>query len=98
MKRQLPFAFGLLVSCASLVAAQQPTPAASPAPPKPAMSRAQSQRTIISIEKKLWEAWKSKNYKAFNTYLTSESISVGEQGVATKNQMLKTFESMSCDV
>jgi len=98
MRKQFPLVLGLLLSSASLAVAQQATPAASPAPPKPAMSRAQSQRIIISTEKKLWEAWKTKNFKAFNTYLTSESVNIGDQGVVGKNDLLKAFESMSCDV
>ena len=98
MKKRLPLVLSLLFSCASLAFAQQATPAASPAPPKPAMSRAQSQRVIISTEKKLWEGWKTKDYKPFRTYLTSDSVNVGDQGVASKNDILKAFESMNCDV
>jgi hypothetical protein len=98
MRKQLPLVLGLLLSSASLAFAQQPTPAASPAPPKPAMSRAQSQKIIISTEKKLWEGWKTKNYKPFRTYLTTDSVNVGDQGVASKNDILKAFESMNCDV
>ena len=98
MRKQIPLVLGLLLFCASLAFSQQPTPAASPAPPKPAMSKAQSQRIIISTEKKLWEGWKTKNYKPFKTYLTTDSINIGDQGVASKNDMLKAFESMNCDV
>jgi hypothetical protein len=98
MRKQLPLVLGLLLCCASFAVAQQAAPAASPAPPKPAMSRAQSQRIMISTEKKLWEAWKSKDYKPFRTYLTSDSVNIGDQGVAGKNDLLKAFESMSCEV
>ena len=98
MRKQVPLVLGLLLFCASLAVAQQATPAASPAPPKSPMSRAQSQRIIISTEKKLWEAWKTKNYKPFKTYLTSDSVNISDQGVASKNDMLKAFESMNCDV
>ena len=100
MKRQLPLVLGLLLCCTSLALAQQPTasPAASPGPPKPGMSKAQSQRMIISTEKKLWEAWKTKNYKVFKTYLSADSVNIGDQGVAGKNDLLKAFEGMSCDV
>jgi hypothetical protein len=98
MRKQLPLVLGLLLSTASLAVAQQATPAASPAPPKPAMSRAQSQRIIISTEKKLWEAWKTKNFTPFKTYLTSDSVNIGDQGVAGKNDVIKTLEGMSCDV
>lgn len=98
MRKQLPLVLGLLFCCASLAAAQEATPAASPAPATPAMSRAQSQRMMISTEKKLWEAWKTKNYKPFKTYLTSDSVNIGDQGVAGKNDLLKAFEGLSCDV
>jgi len=98
MRKQFPLVLGLLFCCGSLAAAQQATPAASPAPPKPGMSRAQSQRIMIATEKKLWEAWKTKNYKPFKTYLTSDSVNIGDQGVVGKNDLLKAFESMNCDV
>ena len=97
MKRLLPVVIGLLLSCASLAVAQEATPAASPTP-KPAMSRAQSQRIIISTEKKLWEAWKTKNFKTFKTYLSADSINIGDQGVTGKDEGIKMMESMSCEV
>jgi hypothetical protein len=98
MRKQLPLVLGVLLSCTSLAVAQQATPAASPAPPKPAMSKAQSQKIIISTERKLWEGWKTKNFKPFRTYLTNESINIGDQGVAGKADLLKAMEGMSCDV
>jgi hypothetical protein len=98
MRKQFPLVLCLLLSSASLAVAQQATPAPSPAAPKPAMSKAQSQKIIVSTEKKLWEGWKTKNYKPFRTYLSNDSVNVGDRGVATKTDLLKAFDSMNCEV
>ncbi len=97
MTNRIPLALSVIVLFASIAFSQEATPSTSPAP-KPAMSRAQSQRLIISTEKKLWEAWKTKDMKVFKANLSADSLSVGESGVATKADALKEMESMSCEV
>jgi hypothetical protein len=97
MRRQFPLLIGLIVCCASFAFAQEATPAPSPAP-KPAMTKAQSQRVIISTEKKLWEAWKSKDIKPFKTYLSADSVMIGDAGVSNKADSVKELESMACEV
>ena len=78
--------------------ARSQEPAASPSPaPKPAMSRAQSQKIIIATEKKLWEAWKNKNIKQFKATLASDSVMIGDTGVANKTEALKALEA-PCEV
>jgi hypothetical protein len=78
--------------------ARSQEPAASPSPaPKPAMSRAQSQRVIIATEKKLWEAWKNKNIKPFKATLSSDSVMIGDAGVANKTEAIKALE-VPCEV
>lgn len=72
-------------------------PAASPSP-KPAMSKAQSQRLIIATEKKLWEAWKNNDLKPFKANLSADSVMISEMGVADKATALKQFEDLQCDV
>jgi len=62
------------------------------------MTRAQSQKIIVTTEKKLWEAWKNKNTKAFNTYLAADSVMIGDAGVATKTEALKELGSLPCEI
>src|SRR5258705_14000366 len=96
MKRRVPLAIGFVLVVASIAFAQEATPAPSPAP-KPAMSRAQSQKIIISTEKKLWEAWKNQETKPFKAYLSAESLMIGDAGVSNKASSLKEMSSMNCD-
>jgi hypothetical protein len=62
------------------------------------MSKAQSQKLIIATEKKLWEAWKNKDAKPFNANLTADSVLVGDSGIATKADILKTMADAGCEV
>jgi len=89
----------LLLAFVSLVHAQQPTASPSPAAaPKPAMSKAQSQKMIIATERKLWEAWKNKDVKPFRANLSADSLQVSDSGVADRAMILKTMEGSDCDV
>ena len=97
MRRQLPLVTGLILCFASMLMAQEATPAPAPAP-KPAMTRGQSQRTIISTERKLWEAWKTKNFKPFRTYLAADSVMIGDSGISNKTDSLKAMEATPCEV
>ncbi len=99
MKPRLPFVILLTLVFSSLAYAQDAQPAASPSPaPKPAMTRAQSQRIIISTEKKLWEAWKNKDFKVFKSYLSADSVMIGDAGVSDKTKALKDLEAVPCEV
>ena len=95
--KKLSLVLLLTLGCVSLVHAQQPTASPSPAP-KPAMSRAQSQKMIIATEQKLWNAWKSKDVKPFRANLTTDSVLVSENGVATKATILEQMGGSNCDV
>ena len=97
MTVRLPLVIVLTLVLTSLAYAQEATPSPSPAA-KAAMSRAQSQRTIIATEKKLWEGWKNKDTKPFKAYLSADSIMIGDQGVANKTSAIKDLESMACEV
>jgi len=97
MTKRLPLVIVLILFLTSFAYAQDATPSPSPAP-KPAMSRAQSQRVIIATEKKLWEAWKNKNFKTFKANLSADSIMISDMGVADKTTALKAMESMPCEV
>jgi len=97
MTKRLPQVIVLTLFLTSLAYAQESTPTPSPAP-KPAMSRAQSQRIIIATEKKLWEAWKNKDFKQFKTSLSADSIMIGDMGTANKATAIKDLESLACEV
>jgi Domain of unknown function (DUF4440) len=97
--KKLALVFVLTLAFVSLAQAQQPTASPSPSTsPKPAMSKAQSQKTIIATEKKLWEAWKNKDVKPFRANLAADGLQVGETGVGTKAQILKSMEGSDCEV
>src|SRR6266851_1828697 len=96
MKKYLPLAFSLLLALASVSLAQE-TPKAAPSPaPKPAMSKAQIQKNLIAIEKKLWEAWKNKDPKPFKTALSADTVGSSESGVEGKAATLKAIAESSC--
>jgi len=101
MKRHLPLAAILVLAFAAYGMAQ-PQATASPSPkPKPRVPRvtkAQLQKQLSEMETKLWDAWKNKDAKPFETHLSSDSVMVGEQGVGTKNDVVKMMASMPCDV
>ena len=97
MRRQIPLVAVLIACFASLAFGQEATPNPSPSP-KPAMTKAQSQKIIVATERKFWEGWKNKDFKAFKTYLSADSVMVGDAGVATKTESLKELESLGCEV
>jgi len=97
MRRQVPLVVIVILCFATLALGQEPGPSPSPSP-KPAMTRAQSQKIIVSTEKKLWDAWKNKDTKVFKTYLSADSVMIGDAGVATKTEALKELEGMACEV
>lgn len=97
MIRQFPLV-ALLIACfGSFAFGQETSPSPSPSP-KPAMTKAQSQKIIIATERKLWEGWKNKDLKPFKTYLSADSLLIGDAGVANKTEALKELDSVSCDV
>ena len=97
MRRQLPLVTFLILCFSTVIMGQEPAPSPSPSP-KPVMTKAQSQKIIIATERKLWEAWKTKNYKAFKTYLSADSVMIGDSGVATKAESVKELENLACEV
>lgn len=97
MLKRFPLAPALVLVFASIALAQEATPSPSPAP-KPAMSRAASTKLIIATERKLWEAWKKGDLKPFRTYLSSDSVMIGDSGVTDKTAALKEMGGMKCEV
>jgi uncharacterized protein (TIGR02246 family) len=99
MITRLPLVIVLTFVFAAFAHAQTSTASPSPSPaPKPGMSRAQSQRAIIATERKLWEAWKNKDMKAFRSNLSADAIMIGDSGVADKKTAVSAMEGMACEV
>ena len=104
MKRHLPLAALFLFvfvsgSLAQCLAQPQATASPSPSPkPKPAMTKAQLLKKLSGMETKLWDAWKNKDAKPFQSWLTSDSVMIGEEGTGTKSDVTKMIASMPCDV
>lgn len=101
MKRHLPLAAILVLAFAAYGMAQ-PQATASPSPkPKPRAPRvtnAELQKQLVDMENALWTAWKNKDAKPFEMHLSTNSVMVGEQGVAGKADITKMMASMPCDV
>ena len=98
MKRHLPLAALLIMALASLSIAQEATPSPSPKPKAPRVTKAQLQKQLVDMETALWNAWKSKDPKPFETHLAADSVMVGEQGVSGKGTVAKDITSMPCEV
>ena len=100
MKKHLPFA-ALLVFAFATFCFAQPQPAASPSAspkPKPKMTKAQILKKLSANETALWNAWKNKDAKPFQMWLSADSVMVGDQGVAGKSDVTKEISTMPCDV
>jgi hypothetical protein len=98
MKRHFPLAALLVLAFASLCFAQ-PQATASPSPaPKPKMSKAQLLKKLSASENKLWDAWKNKDPKPFQAWLSADSVMVGETGVQGKSDIANAMASMPCDI
>lgn len=102
MKRLLPLA-ALLVLAFSAFCFAQPQATASPSPspaakPKPKMSKAQLMKKLSANETALWTAWKNKDVKPFQMWLTADGVSIGEEGIGNKAELVKMLPSMPCEV
>ena len=99
MRKYLPFAAVLILALASISFAQTPTPSPAASPkPRPKMSKAQVLKKLSANETKLWDAWKNKDAKPFQMWLSADSVMIGDQGVAGKGDVTKMMESMPCEV
>jgi len=100
MKRHLPLAAILIMAFASFCFAQpQATASRSPAAkPKPRISKAALLKKLSANETALWNAWKNKDAKPFQNWLSADSVMVGEEGVGAKADIVKMMASMPCEV
>jgi hypothetical protein len=99
MKRHLPLTAILILALASLSLAQEATPSPVPKKPRaPRISKAQLQKKLAEMETALWNAWKNKDPKPFETHLSADGVMVGEQGVSGKGTIAREISSMPCEV
>jgi hypothetical protein len=55
--------------------------------------------TVTSIEKSLWEAWKTHQIKPFEQFLTADTVNVTSQGLtAGKEAVIKDMTANPCEV
>lgn len=55
-------------------------------------------RTLISLEKQSWEAWKKRDARFFQNFLSDDHVEVGFNGPATKAQVVAFVGSPTCVV
>jgi hypothetical protein len=54
--------------------------------------------TLVNLEKQSWEAWKKRDGKFFEEFLSDEHVEVGFGGTATKAQVVGFVASPACEV
>jgi hypothetical protein len=53
---------------------------------------------LSAKETTLWEAWKNKQSRPFELSLASDGVMIGDQGVASKKDVVAMMASMPCEV
>src|SRR3954471_20412698 len=87
MKHIIPFlAFGCLV----LVAYSDPASSTS--------HEAAIREQLIELEKQSWEAWKNRDGKFFQEFLSDDHVEMGFNGPANKAQIVTFVSSLACTV
>ncbi len=54
--------------------------------------------TLIALEKQAWEAWKNRDGKFFQSFLTEDGIGVSGSGVDNKATVVKDISGSNCEV
>src|SRR5207253_856713 len=99
MRKYLPLAAVLILAFASISFAQTPTPSPAASPkPRPKMSKAQILKKLSANETKLWDAWKNKDAKPFQMWLSADSVMISEGGIEGKGDVTKEMAAMPCEV
>src|SRR5262245_28505939 len=99
MKKHLPLAALCVLVCATFCLGQEASASPSPSPkPKPRMSKAQILKKLQANETAMWNGWKNKDVKVFNSMLAADSVLIGGQGVAGKKEVAAEIAAMPCEV
>lgn len=97
MKKLVPLAALCVLAFATFCFAQDATPSPSPKP-KPRLSKAQLQKKLAANETALWNGWKNKDAKPFQSSLAADGVMIGGEGVGTKGDVVKMMASLPCEV
>ncbi len=54
--------------------------------------------TLVNLEKQSWEAWKKRDGKFFQEFLSDDHVEVGLSGTASKAQVVAFVDSPRCEV
>jgi hypothetical protein len=67
--------------------------------PKSLVAQDDLVQTLSTIEKTLWEAWKSHDAGPFHLYLADNSVTISAGGIeAGKQTVIESIENSTCDV
>ena len=80
MRRHLLLVIGLILCVSSLTYGQEAVPAPSPSP-KPAMTKSTESKDHHLDREKTLGGMENKQSKVFKTYLSADSVMVGDAGV-----------------
>ena len=53
---------------------------------------------LVKLEKQSWEAWKNRDGKFFEGFLSDDHVEVGFSGVASKKEVVQVVGSPVCNV
>jgi hypothetical protein len=79
-------------------ASGQNKPVASPSKASPDQPSGALEDTLIALEKKSWEAWKDRDGKFFDEFLSDDHLEVGFGGIANKAAVVNMVGSPVCNV
>jgi hypothetical protein len=102
MKSSIPVILVSLLSiCWALEEASPPSQGSSPlietsTPARTKDYNAALKETLINLEKQSWEAWKKRDGKFFQEFLSDDHVEVGSSGAATKAQVVAFVASPVC--
>jgi len=96
MKRHLPFAAILIMALASVCLAQEAKPSPSPKPKAPRVTKEMLQQELADKETALWNAFKNKDMKPFETHLAADAVVVDGGGVMAKTSLPEGMKM--CDI
>jgi murein L,D-transpeptidase YafK len=54
--------------------------------------------TLIDLEKQAWEAWKNKDGKFYQNFLSEDTVAVGRTGVDKKAAIIRDISESKCEI
>jgi hypothetical protein len=68
------------------------------AAPEAAPDKAALTETLVGLEKQSWEAWKNRDGKFFQEFLSDDHVELGAGGAAGKAEVVESVASPACTV